>query len=823
MSPTWSFWLLGFVLAIATTVALSLRAGRGAVLAATPLAPAASGKGSPPSRAAAAMRPAWLEPVAEALLAVPFALGILVVLEFVKDDAYISFRYAHNLVTGNGLVFNHGERLEGFTNFLWVFILAPFEALGWDLFQVCEVLGTALGVACLVFTARMTAWVQGEREDFAHLWGALWLSTSSSFVLWAKGGLEQPLASFLPIASALVLWPARERLAGSAAESERRRIEARYLGAGLLMGAACITRPELHLMALLVAVPLGLDVVRSRRIRRAEWLYVAGVLAITIPCHAFRYAYYGTLIPNTFYVKTSTGSVWRQGLESVREMFGFNFTGALVVLSPLAFIDRQRRAEKGAMAVIVVAFLVYYVAVGADEMQWHRLFLPALPFLCVMASLGAENAIDLVYAGLCKVLRKPVARTKTDRRALARKEVKGRGDTPTDTPTYRRWMTAGLGWAAVLFAAYTNFAFTYKEWHGFDGHGDLAGTFHPDMGKFLVRHERPGGLVAFQDVGSTPYHAPDLDFLDFIGLVDATVAHARHDFGLHAFAGNNAPAAQARFDEEMREYFFRRNPEWAILTIYGNSSSASELQRTFDKDPTGASFGNAYFNNPYQFGLWGDPRFAARYVPVRTWPRSSEYYLALWRRRDLWEKTPREVVLDAVPEGLGGAKATLEGGLELLGSDVTPRTIERHEAFITTWWRLPGPLPRDTYFFVHVVGHRVQVPADHVPGDWMYPADRWTSGQILEDRTLFQLPPFVMRPGRYDVYVGAYERSTGRRLKVLAGNAGQDRIFLGSFEARPLLPLIDQLIPPTRVDVMRRYPDRIVDPHASEAPRAMFR
>jgi hypothetical protein len=96
----------------------------------------------------------------------------------------------------------------------------------------------------------------------------------------------------------------------------------------------------------------------------------------------------------------------------------------------------------------------------------------------------------------------------------------------------------------------------------------------------------------------------------------------------------------------------------------------------------------------------------------------------------------------------------------------------------------------------------------------MYPADRWKAGQILEDRTLFQLPPFTITPGTYQVYLGAYRRSTGQRLKVLEGpNDGSDRILLGTLEVTRLHPLIEQLIPPTHVDVMRRYPDRIVDSH----------
>jgi hypothetical protein len=38
---------------------------------------------------------------------------------FCVDDAYISFRYAASLLDGQGLVFNAGERVEGYTNFGW--------------------------------------------------------------------------------------------------------------------------------------------------------------------------------------------------------------------------------------------------------------------------------------------------------------------------------------------------------------------------------------------------------------------------------------------------------------------------------------------------------------------------------------------------------------------------------------------------------------------------------------------------------------------------------------------------------------------------------
>jgi arabinofuranosyltransferase len=721
------------------------------------------------------LRSRWLARIALGLPAIPFFLGILAGLEFIKDDAYISFRYAHNLVTGHGLVFNTGDRLEGFTNFLWVLVLAPFEALGWDLFQVCEVLGTILGITCLVVTARMTAWLSSEDRLWSHLWGAVWLSMSASFVLWAKSGLEQPLSSLLPIAGAFVLWRAR-------GGRDPKRTARRYLYAGLMMGAGCMTRPELHLLAILVGLPLVVDALRRRKITRAEWLYVAGILAVTVPAHTFRYLYYGTLVPNTFYVKTGTGQeIWRAGVSTLREMFAFNSTGFLAVAAPLAFARRGKRTlELTTMAIISIAFMIYYVEVGVDEMQWHRLYLPALPFLCVLAALGVKNLCDAILGLL------------------------GRDGLPARALVY------GVAWCGVLYVSAGNFLFTYRELNGFNGHGDLAGTFHPDLGKFIVRHERPGALVAFQDMGSTPYHAPDINFLDFFGLTDRTVAHARHSFGLHAFVGGGG--GQYKFDAEMRDYFFDRAPEWAILTIYTPRGQEEALGKKFDDDPTGGSFGDAYRYNGIQFGIWDDPRFRQRYVPVRTWPRSAAYYLALWRRKDLWEQKPREVVLDAPPPNLPGVQAKFEGGLELLGSEVTPQTYERHEVFITTWWRLPGPMPHDLYFFVHVNKPKFQSPADHIPGDWMYPADRWQRGEILEDRTLYQLPPMVVTPGSYDVNIGVYRRSTGDRLQVIEGPPHADnRIRIGSFEAKPLLPLIHQLIPPTRVEVMRKHGDRILD------------
>jgi hypothetical protein len=370
-------------------------------------------------------------------------------------------------------------------------------------------------------------------------------------------------------------------------------------------------------------------------------------------------------------------------------------------------------------------------------------------------------------------------------------------------------MITVLGWLAVAGAAAGNFTYLCQHYAGLNGHGDLSGMYHPDLGKFLTRHERPGALVAFQDMGSTPYHAPDLNFLDFIGLCDGTVARARHAHGLHAFVDTGDGPARLDYDRSMREYYFQRNPQWAILTVYVPGYLMDRTANQFAANPGPEALRESYAGNPYQFGLWDDPRFHQRYVHVRTWPRSRSYYLSLFRRRDLWEQIPGEVVLDAPPAHLGGVRAQLREGLELLGSEVQRETLERHEVFITTWWRVPGPLPADLNFFVHVEREGYRATLDHIPGDWMYPADRWRPGDIVEDRVLFQLP-IEMPPGDYRVFIGAYRRSTGDRYGVTQGpNDGTDRIRLGGFRVNRLYPFIHQLIPPTRVEVQRHHAERI--------------
>ncbi len=106
---------------------------------------------------------------AETILVVAAAL-LAWIFRFVQDDAFITYRYARNMARGNGLVFNPGDHVEGYTNFLWTVIHVIPEKAGWDTPLFSQLLGIVLMVATVMVVLRM-ARILFASEGFAMLVG----------------------------------------------------------------------------------------------------------------------------------------------------------------------------------------------------------------------------------------------------------------------------------------------------------------------------------------------------------------------------------------------------------------------------------------------------------------------------------------------------------------------------------------------------------------------------------------------------------------------------------------------------------------------------
>lgn len=216
-----------------------------------------------------------------------FATHVWFYQNFLVDDAYITFRFVQQWVHGNGLVFNIGERVEGYSNFLWICLLAPFALNDIDLVLAAKL----LGVLCALLTLLICP-LLARRMGAVFPWAAsLLLAVSAPFVAWTMGGLETPLFMLLLTLSSYLF------IVEEQAE--------RGWFSGVTFGLLALTRPEGAIFALIAVGWRLARLVRQRSLPvQRDWLRGIGLLLIVLPFHIWRIIYYGHLLPNTVQAKS---------------------------------------------------------------------------------------------------------------------------------------------------------------------------------------------------------------------------------------------------------------------------------------------------------------------------------------------------------------------------------------------------------------------------------------------------------------------------------------------------------------------------------------
>jgi hypothetical protein len=126
------------------------------------------------------------------------------------------------------------------------------------------------------------------------------------------------------------------------------------------------------------------------------------VLHLAVPCailylpyFAWRYSYYGYLLPNTFYAKV--GFSIDQVIRGAQ--YALQFAGpAFLILVPLVwcvFFSRQWFRSHGGVRLplyVIAAYVLYVVLVGGDSMPAFRFFAPIIPLLCLLSAMSARLA-----------------------------------------------------------------------------------------------------------------------------------------------------------------------------------------------------------------------------------------------------------------------------------------------------------------------------------------------------------------------------------------------------------------------------------------------
>lgn len=315
------------------------------------------------------------------------------------DDAYISYRYAKNLVSGAGLVFNEGVRIEGYTNFAWTLLSAAGIAAGFDPLTTTRVVGV-LSYAAIAATLTLLwfRWTPGSVIRWLGL-PALWLVFArTGFAAHAGSGLETMTVALM------ILW------VGVAAFE----LDGPWWVSSLLAGVLCTLRAD---AALSIGV-VGLILLLRARLSGEEWaagfgtaMKWASIPLAFIAAHTlFRLLYYGELVPNTYFAKAGglyalERGAWYVGTvaRARPELIG------LLVAALVGFVLSKGRARAVISYGLLYAaiYALYLIKVGGDFMEYRFMWMvyPAvmLAGLRALVVIGERKLVAGAFAAVVLV------------------------------------------------------------------------------------------------------------------------------------------------------------------------------------------------------------------------------------------------------------------------------------------------------------------------------------------------------------------------------------------------------------------------------------
>ena len=495
------------------------------------------------------------------------------------DDAYITFRYSRNFARGMGLVYNAGEYIEGYTNFLWAVLLAGGYKLGFEPVELAKVLGALSALASLTLVYAISkrllpltiapciaTWLLASsnvfcgyavfgletplficlvllgswlfmREEAGELRGVPW--SGAIFALAALTRPEAPM--YLGLLMLFMVGKPIFKLPKTIAKTDEGEPEdpiqeravimfSCILTAAVLIGVLISMRERSTLMtfgggavmvisAMMVLASLPRTMFGKRNLIRGG-LFVAPIVLHVL----WRHSYYGEWLPNTLVAKT--GDMAQQIAGGVRYVLGYvEHEGPVIYLAlfGVAMGLVKKRVEMLALGAITICGAIYIVSVGGDWMTLYRFCAPLQPFLFLLIGVATRELLErrsrMVNYGFLMFAMVVVA-NRSHRLAQDTKQVL--------LQEKDFWDSAAGG---------------VSEWfiEQVDRRGDEA-----------VR-----GAIAVGDMGQIGYRT-DFPILDLLGLVDPVIAKLPGGY-------------TNKVGEGFRNHFFDSKPRYFILISGGGN------------------------------------------------------------------------------------------------------------------------------------------------------------------------------------------------------------------------------------------------------------
>jgi hypothetical protein len=424
--------------------------------------------------------------ISTSIFAVIFSLWCIYLTQNVVDDVYIFYRYAENLATGQGLVFNPGERVEGVSSLLWTVLLALVSLAGGTLSLCAPLLSLIFAIAALFLSGRIYRRINPHASQTDSYLLMILIASHSSFAYWSYSGMEAALYTLLLLFTSY--YYLRERSGGVLVKSS------------LIAGLALFARPETPFLCLAFALDIILPGVQKRSSKLLSSVTLVSLCLVTLL--TVRYIYFGELLPNTYYAKSGLPlklTVTNGGYYSFRFLSTFLFipglSEALEIVIPLALLALPLSLSLLQLQTRPLALLLCFIVgavtlEGGDWMLEYRFLVPAIPFLYILF-LSALTA-----------------------------SVKSSGKLPS-------WIYGVIGILVVSNVARGIYQRTSPS--GTLSSSRSLHTEYYSMAAYLKQTATSEDVVALMDIGLIGYET-GLSVIDLSGLIDKEIARAKGGF-----------------------------------------------------------------------------------------------------------------------------------------------------------------------------------------------------------------------------------------------------------------------------------------------------
>ena len=425
------------------------------------------------------------------------------------DDAMISMRYAYNLAHGLGPVWNAGERVEGFTNPLWVGLMALVHLLPIGLNEtslVMQIIGASLLTLNLFLVKSI---LEHFTDDLFAMLAAVALT--AFYAPLNSYGLLGMEVSLLALMLSTVIW-----LIIRTADFSLLPTPWVYV----ILSISTLVRFDMAVPYIVIFAVLFFV---QKENRKEHVIWGLGLLVLSLGGQTLaRYLYYGALLPNTYYLKVEG---WPLTLRLLRGLYALvhfaYYSNWVLFLLPFTIFLFRRDWKVTLLALVFIAQVAYSVYVGGDAWENHgganRYIVIAMPLFFVVFSWSAVELLKKAASNL-----------------FAQGGVLAAGD--GGRSEHHEGNLFEIGWRVVFVILFTfsllNFNALIGEWKSierwnFTRRPDYVAGSDRNLQIALAIENvtQPGASVAVIGAGTIPYLLPDRYAIDILGKADPYIAH----------------------------------------------------------------------------------------------------------------------------------------------------------------------------------------------------------------------------------------------------------------------------------------------------------